>query len=71
MALAPRERQVVELIQEGLTNREIASKMKIAIGTVKSYTNRIYGKLGVSNRTGAAMWAAKKRYGLPQADKGR
>ena len=49
-SLTPTERSVVELVVEGLTNAEIAGRMFVSTGTVKSHLNHIYNKLGVSNR---------------------
>ena len=51
--LSDREREVLRLVAQGLTNREIADRLVIAVSTVKSHTNHIYGKLGVKNRTQA------------------
>jgi LuxR family maltose regulon positive regulatory protein len=53
---------VLRLVADGLSNREIAQKLFIAVSTVKSHTNHIYGKLGVKNRTQAA--ARAKALGL-------
>lgn len=55
--LTAREMQVLALIAEGLTNKEIAEELVISVGTVKWYTSQIYGKLGVGNRTGAVARA--------------
>jgi predicted ATPase/DNA-binding CsgD family transcriptional regulator len=55
--LTARELEVLHLIAEGLTNAEIADHLIIAIGTVKSYTGNIYGKLGVRSRTQAVARA--------------
>jgi predicted ATPase/class 3 adenylate cyclase/DNA-binding CsgD family transcriptional regulator/Flp pilus assembly protein TadD len=55
--LTPRELEVLDLIAEGLTNRQIAEQLYISIGTVKSYTSQIYGKLAVGNRTQAVSYA--------------
>jgi predicted ATPase/DNA-binding CsgD family transcriptional regulator len=55
--LTERELQVLHLIAAGLTNAEIAEQLIIAIGTVKSYTGNIYGKLGVRSRTQAVARA--------------
>ena len=49
-SLTPTERSVVELVVEGLTNAEIAGRMFVSTGTVKSHLNHIYDKLGVTNR---------------------
>lgn len=52
--LTDRELQVLDLMAQGYTNREIAEELVIALGTVKWYASQIYGKLDVSNRTEAA-----------------
>ena len=51
--LTERELEVLHLIAEGLTNREIAERLSVVIGTVKAHNNSIYGKLDVSNRVQA------------------
>ena len=51
--LSERELEVLRLIAEGLSNREIAQRLFIAPGTVKRHINNIYGKLGVGSRTRA------------------
>ncbi|HEX9921364.1 MAG TPA: tetratricopeptide repeat protein, partial [Anaerolineae bacterium] len=51
--LTERELEVLHLIAEGLTNREIAEQLSVVIGTVKAHNNSIYGKLGVGNRVQA------------------
>ena len=59
-ALTSRERDVLDLIASGLTNREIAARLGISDHTVKFHISTIYGKLGVSTRT-AAVRAAVHR----------
>ena len=56
-ALSERELEVLELIAEGLTNPEIASRLFLSLHTVKSHARNIYGKLGVHNRTQAVVRA--------------
>lgn len=48
--LSVREMEVLRLIDQGLSNAEIASKLTLANSTVKTHINNIYGKLGVQNR---------------------
>lgn len=55
--LAPRERQLIGFVREGLRNREIAEKLGVTEGTVKTYLHTIFEKLGVSNRTELAIRA--------------
>ena len=55
--LSERELEVLHLIVEGLTNKEIASRVFLSLNTVKVHTRHIYGKLGVNNRTQAATRA--------------
>jgi DNA-binding NarL/FixJ family response regulator len=54
-ALSPRELQVLGMIVEGATNGEIAERLVIATSTVQSHVKRILHKLGVKNRTEAAV----------------
>ena len=56
-ALTGREREVLELIAAGLSNREIATRLFIATSTVKSYTNSLFRRLGVQSRTQAIATA--------------
>jgi ATP/maltotriose-dependent transcriptional regulator MalT len=49
--VSDREREVILLVVEGLSNKEIARRLRIAEGTVKLHLHNVYGKLGVSNRT--------------------
>ncbi len=56
--LSERELEVLGLIAEGLTNQEIASRLFLALSTVKVHTRNIYGKLGVNSRTQAVAKAS-------------
>ncbi len=58
-ALSARELDVIKLIAEGLSNREIAAKLSISEKTVTSHLNHIFDKLGVSSRLQAALIYAK------------
>jgi DNA-binding NarL/FixJ family response regulator len=53
--LTPREREVLGQIAAGLTNKAIARRLSISPGTVKAHVERVIAKLGVSDRTGAAV----------------
>jgi LuxR family maltose regulon positive regulatory protein len=55
--LTEREIEVLRLIAEGLSNPEIAEKLVLSVGTVKTHVKHIYGKLGVDDRVKAASMA--------------
>jgi LuxR family maltose regulon positive regulatory protein len=55
--LSERELEILQLIAEGLTNPEIASRLFLSLNTVKAHTRNIYGKLGVHSRTQAVARA--------------
>jgi DNA-binding NarL/FixJ family response regulator len=57
--LSAREQQVLRLVTEGLTNRDIAARLDIRPGTVKNHVEHIIAKLGVSDRTQAAVYALR------------
>ncbi|MFE2014441.1 response regulator [Streptomyces sp. NPDC059491] len=57
--LSARERSVLELIGEGLTNRQIAKRLYLSEKTVKNHISRLLGKLGVERRVQAAVIAAQ------------
>jgi RNA polymerase sigma factor (sigma-70 family) len=56
--LTPREREILELIGQGLTNQEIADRLVIEVGTVKNHVHSILQKLDVSSRQDAASYLA-------------
>lgn len=58
-ALTEQERRILELIAEGLTNRQIAGRMFLAEKTVKNYVSSLLSKLGLERRTQAAVLAAR------------
>ncbi len=58
--LTHREYQVLRHVASGLTNKEIAEAMKISYETVKEHVQHILRKLGVADRTQAAVWAVRK-----------
>ena len=53
--LSPREMEVLASLIAGKSNREIAAELNMGVGTVKAHLSAIYWKLGVSNRTQAAL----------------
>ena len=55
--LTERELEVLRLLAAGLSNREIAAQLFLAVGTVKKHTSNIYGKLNVHKRTQAVARA--------------
>ena len=55
--LSERELEVLQLVTEGMSNREIAEELYISTGTAKTHVHNLCGKLGVRNRTEAAMRA--------------
>jgi DNA-binding NarL/FixJ family response regulator len=61
VALTKREGEVLKQLALGLTNREIARSLHISYETVKEHVQHILKKLGVSDRTQAAVWAVRKR----------
>ncbi|MFN8035605.1 MAG: response regulator transcription factor [Acidimicrobiia bacterium] len=56
--LTEQERRILELIAEGLTNRQIAERVHLAEKTVKNYVSNLLAKLGMERRTQAAVYAA-------------
>jgi DNA-binding NarL/FixJ family response regulator len=65
--LSEQERTVLELIGEGLTNRQIGQRMFLAEKTVKNYVSHLLAKLGMERRTQAAVLAAELRTGQSSA----
>jgi DNA-binding NarL/FixJ family response regulator len=57
--LTAQERRILELIGEGLTNRQIGERMYLAEKTVKNYVSALFAKLGMERRTQAAAYASR------------
>ena len=57
--LTDQERKILELIGEGLTNRQIGERLYLAEKTVKNYVSALFAKLGMERRTQAAAYAAR------------
>lgn len=64
--LTHREQEVLNLILEGLQNKEIASRMNLSVGTVRNHVSRIFDALGVHNRTALVLWAFE--HGIRHSD---
>ena len=60
--LTSREREVLTLVREGLANKQIARRLDISERTVKAHLTSAFARIGVSDRTQAALWA--ERHGL-------
>jgi DNA-binding NarL/FixJ family response regulator len=63
--LSVREREVLELVGQGLPNKLIARRLEISEKTVKAHLTQVFAQLGVTDRTQAALWL--ERNGLPQS----
>jgi two-component system, NarL family, response regulator LiaR len=61
--LTPRERDVLQWIVRGQSNKEIAASLRVTEGTVKGHVSAILSKLGVADRTQAALYAVKHGFG--------
>jgi len=59
LGLTPREIEVLGLLAEGLTNQEIAERLVVSPTTVKTHVQNILQKMGVSDRTQAAVYAVR------------
>lgn len=61
--LSEREADVLRLLAQGYTNKDIAQTMILSVRTVEAHFRGIFAKLGVRSRTEAALWAVKHGYG--------
>jgi DNA-binding NarL/FixJ family response regulator len=61
--LTEREQSVVNLVAEGLTNRDISKRLNLSEHTVRNYLFRIFNKVGISNRLELAIYAISRREG--------
>jgi two-component system, NarL family, response regulator DevR len=66
--LTDQERRILDLIAEGLTNRQIAAQVHLAEKTVKNYVSNLLTKLGMQRRTQAAVYAAGLRSHSPRGE---
>lgn len=61
--LSDREIEVLRLLAQGLTNKDIAQTLILSVRTVEAHLRNIFGKLNVRSRTEAALWATRHGYG--------
>jgi two-component system response regulator DevR len=61
--LTPQEREVLERITQGETNRQIGLELHLSEKTIKHYVSNILGKIGVDNRAAAAAWLVRRTFG--------
>jgi two-component system response regulator DevR len=64
-SLTDQERRVLDLVAEGLTNRQIGSRLGLAEKTVKNYVSSLLAKLGLASRTQAAIYATQHEHPSP------
>lgn len=62
--LTPQEQRILDLIAEGMTNRQIGEAMYLSEKTVKNYVSHVLAKLGMARRTEAAVYAVKRAASL-------
>lgn len=61
--LTPRETEVLELVRHGLANKQIARRLGISERTVKAHLTSVFSRIGVTDRTQAALWAERRGLG--------
>src|SRR5689334_15664219 len=64
-SLTDQERRVLDLVAEGLTNRQIGTRLGLAEKTVKNYVSSLLAKLGLASRTQAAIYATRHEHPSP------
>jgi DNA-binding NarL/FixJ family response regulator len=57
--LTPREAEVLGLVRQGLANKQIARRLGISERTVKAHLTNVFQRIGVADRTQAALWAER------------
>lgn len=58
--ISPREAELMDLVSEGLSNRQIGERLGLTEGSVKVYFSRLFRKLGVSDRVGLALYSVRQ-----------
>jgi len=61
--LSERESDVLRLLAQGMTNKDVAQTLFLSVRTVEAHLRSVYNKLGVSTRTEAVLWAVRNGYG--------
>ena len=69
-SVTDREREILELLRRGLANKEIAAQLGITVKTVKAHLSSLFQKIGVLDRTQAALWAERFAPDRPHIDNG-
>jgi len=64
--LTDREVDVLRLLASGMTNKDIAQTLFLSVRTIEAHLRSIYGKLAVSSRTEAALWAVRNGFAPPE-----
>jgi len=64
--LRPREAEILRLVVDGCTNKQIAEHLYLSVETVRTHLQGLFAKIGVTNRTQAAMWAVRPGYQPPR-----
>lgn len=62
--LTRRETEVLQLLADGMSNRDIAQSLFLSVRTVEAHLRSLYGKLDVTSRTEAVLWAVRNGYAL-------
>lgn len=66
--LTAREREILALLEQGLSNQQIASRLSVTLHTVKNHVHNVLAKLGVDSRAAAAVAARRMRFSTPLVD---
>ncbi len=69
VSLTRRERDILRLLAQGLSNKEIAAQLHLSEKTIKNRVSEILSKLGLHNRTQAALWVVE--HGLGDRERGQ
>jgi NarL family two-component system response regulator LiaR len=62
--LTDREQEVITLLAQGLTNKDIAQSLFLSVRTIEAHLRNVYSKLDITSRTEAVLWAVQHGYEL-------